>query len=198
MASGLNLKTGVRSYDLLHGGYMLKVLVALFLMSFAVPAMAETYTWTDDRGTMNFTEDYGRIPKKYRKKARKVGEENAAPPAVETGEAPAAIKPALPVETKEQAPEAVKGEKKAQYGGKDGEAWRNEFGKMRADLKAAEDQLVESRSRLDDTSRMSRSEYLSLQYSIRNIEKRVLELRKQLQELETEATKAEVPAELRQ
>lgn len=197
MASGVTAEP-VGSSQLFHGGCMVRTAVALCLVVFASTAIAETYTWTDDRGTVNFTEDYGKIPKKYRKKVRKLGDENAVPPAAETREAPAAAKPAVPAEAKEQAPAPVKTEKKVQYGGKDADTWKNDFGRLRADVKASEDQLVELRGRLDDTSRMSRGEYLSLQHSIRNVEKTVLERRKKLQELEAEAAKADVPAELRQ
>jgi len=49
---------------------------------------------------------------------------------------------------------------------------------------------------MDDTSTMSRNEYLSLQLTIRNMERRVVELRKRLTDLEAAATQAEVPRDL--
>ena len=43
-------------------------MLCISLILFALPAIAETYTWEDDLGTVNFTEDLGNVPKKYRKK----------------------------------------------------------------------------------------------------------------------------------
>lgn len=177
---------------------MKKLAVALLLMAFTVPAMAETYTWTDDSGTMNFTEDFGRIPKKYRKKARKVGDESAPAAPVETRETPKQKRADSPADLGAQGNSAAKAEKSLQYGGKSADEWKRQFAALRGELKSAETQLVETRRRLDDTSKMSRSEYLGLQISIRNVEKRVLDLRGKLQELEAEAAKAEVPADLRE
>lgn len=175
---------------------MKKVALALFLVFFAVPAMAETYMWTDDRGTVNFAEDLGKVPKKYRKKARLLdgGETEAPPaePAAESGEQ----KTGTRAEPKEPAQAAPKGEQKKLYGGKEGAEWSREFGRLRSELKSAEDQLVDTRKRMDDTSRMSRNEYLSLQLTIRNMERRVLELRKKVEDLEAAATKADVPTDL--
>lgn len=168
--------------------------LVLFLVLFAVPAMAETYTWTDERGTVNFTEDLGKVPKKFRKKARLIGEyESDAPPPME---APPEQKPAAGAEPKVAAPASSKDPKDAQYGGKDGAEWSREFSQVRNELKSSEGQLVDTRKRMDDTSTMSRNEYLSLQLTIRNMERRVVELRKRLTDLEAAATQAEVPRDL--
>ena len=43
----------------------------LLLISLSL-ASAETYSWTDDAGTVHFTEDMGRIPMEMRSKARVV------------------------------------------------------------------------------------------------------------------------------
>ena len=37
----------------------------LFLLSFAAAAQAEIYTWTDDQGTVTFTDNPNRIPARY-------------------------------------------------------------------------------------------------------------------------------------
>jgi hypothetical protein len=169
------------------------------LVMFAVPAAAVTYTWVDDQGTVNFTEDLGSVPPKYRKKASVVGaEDEAAPPA--TGETKEEAKPAqkpkgtgLPAEQ----PAVEKKELKKTYGGKPAEAWKAEFAQLNADIKGAEDQLVVLRGRLSDTSRMSRGEYLNILHTIRNSEDRILGLRKKRDALNEEADKAEVPADIR-
>ncbi len=50
---------------------MKAILAVLAILLCAGPIMAETYSWVDDDGTVNFTEDYSSIPKKYRKKAKR-------------------------------------------------------------------------------------------------------------------------------
>ncbi|KAF0221177.1 MAG: hypothetical protein FD174_675 [Geobacteraceae bacterium] len=179
---------------------MKNFIVMLTLMLFTAPVTAATYKWVDDKGTLNFTEDYGKIPKKFRKKAKVVGEEDTAPPtAIETKEEPKfGQKAGDSVDTKTNATKGKQEKKKTVYDGKEGEAWKADFGKLRADLKASEEQLVEARGRMNDTSKMSRNEYISLHNTIKAIENRVLELRKKLDSLDEAATKAGVPADLRQ
>ena len=181
---------------------MKTVLVVIILVFFAAFALAETYTWTDDQGTVNFADDLGKVPKKYRKKARVVGEEEPAPAVVqEEKEKPAVQKQTegvrgdAPQGDKEGAP-AAKLDMKAVYGGKEASAWKSEFGGINADLKASEKQLVEFRNRVKDTTGMSRSEYLNIQSTLKSLEYTVLGLRKKLDDLKQEADKAGVPAEL--
>ena len=177
-------------------------LMVITMAFFAVTAFAETYVWEDDHGTVNFADDLGKVPKKYRKKARIVGGEEPAPaevqeekdkPAVQTqtevgrGESPQANKAVAP---------AAKIDMKAVYGGKDASAWKSEFAGINADLKAYEKQLVENRDRLKDTSGMSRSEYLGIQNTLKSLEYTILGQRKKLDDLKQEAGKAGVPAEL--
>ncbi|HYS44004.1 MAG TPA: DUF4124 domain-containing protein [Geobacteraceae bacterium] len=178
-------------------------LVVIAMAFFAATAFAETYVWEDDHGTVNFADDLGKVPKKYRKKARIVGEEQPAAAEVpeEGKEQPAVQKQTeggrgeAPRGNKEVAP-AAKVNKNAVYGGKDASAWKSEFAGVKTELKANENQLVENRNRLKDTSGMSRSEYLSIQYTVKSLENAVLGLRKKLEDLKQEADKAGVPAEL--
>ena len=177
-------------------------LVVIIMAFFAVPALAETYTWKDDQGTVNFADDLGKVPKKYRKKAKIVGEEEPAPAEVQEEKE----KPAVQKQTGGglgDAPQgnnggtpAAKVNKKAVYGGKDASAWKSEFSGVNAELKANERQLVEFRNRLKDTSGMSRSQYLSIQNTIKSLEYTILGLRKKQDDLKQEADKAGVPAEL--
>ena len=175
----------------------MKILIpCLLVVLFAFPASAETYTWEDDQGTVNFTEDLGNVPAKYRKKVKIVGEDELlSPAATGEGEKPGA-KGRGTGEPKEGPPSVKQDKKKVVYGGKDAETWKSEFGALNADLKAAEKQLVEYRNRLKDTSSMSRSEYLSLQNTIKSIEYSVVGQRKKLDDLKKEAETAGVPANL--
>ena len=58
----------------------MKLLIALAgLLVWAAPLLAETYSWVDENGTYNFTEDYARVPKKYRKSVGTQGNMSAEP-----------------------------------------------------------------------------------------------------------------------
>jgi len=51
---------------------MIRIIVMLVLTLFtALSVNAETYTWTNDKGIVNFTDDPNVIPSKYRAKAKK-------------------------------------------------------------------------------------------------------------------------------
>jgi hypothetical protein len=166
----------------------MKKLLVVMLLLYPLSALAETYQWTDERGTVNFTEDLGRVPKKYRKKAKRLGaEESPAPQSATTAE---------PLKAKAKDEEPAKGKKL--FGGKDEAAWRNEFAAATGDLKQIETELAEMRGRLNDTSKMSRSEYLMLQNSIKNDENRLQLQKRKLEMLRDNADRYGVPAEYRQ
>ena len=170
----------------------------VIMLLFAISAFGATYSWVDDQGTMNFTEDYGKIPKKYRMKARVLGEEEPdQPPSPAPMNEKSLPKSNVTPEATVQPPTENQQQKKVEYGDKEASVWKNEFGKLNADLKAAEDQLVDLRGQVKDTSKMSRSEYLSIQATIRKVENRVLELRKNRDDLTRAANRANVPDEYR-
>jgi len=172
--------------------YFILILGMLF---FTIPAIAETYSWEDENGTVNFSEDLSKIPKKYRKKARVIGYEETAPAQSKAEQEQPARQRSSDVTPSEGRIPAAKIDKKAVYGGKDAKTWQAEFGAANADLNAAEKQLVDYRNRVKDISGMSRSEYLGIQSAIKTVELRVLGQRKKLDDLKQEAGKAEVPAE---
>ncbi len=181
---------------------MKKTVWLLTLLLFAAPAFGATYTWVDDQGTTNFSDDLGSIPKKYRKKAKILGGEEEEPPPAQEQEAKPKVREKGPEsapggEAKGTAPAGGQEKKGAEFGGKAGSTWKAEFEKVNADLKAAEDQLVQLRGRLANTGGMSRTEYLSIQATIRNTESRVLELRKKRDDLAAAADRAQVPGEFR-
>ncbi|MBU5612605.1 DUF4124 domain-containing protein [Geomonas azotofigens] len=163
----------------------MKRLLVLLLLLYPLTAAAETYQWTDERGTVNFADDLGQVPKKYRKKARRVGEEDAAPTVIEKG-------PAEPAKTKDDAQAGKK-----TYGGKDEATWRREFLQADANLKNAESDLATLKGRVADTSHMTRSEYLTIQSSIKYAEDRVQAQQKRLDQLRESAERLGVPPEFR-
>jgi len=166
----------------------MKKLLVLLLLLYPLSASAQTYQWTDQRGTVNFTEDLGKVPKKYRKKVKVLGgDESGAPQVTESSE-----------QVKGKTMDAgTPKEKKPLYGGKDESTWRKEFAAAKGELQAAEKELADFRGRQGDTSKMSRSEYLAIQNSIKHDEFRVQDLKKKLDLLRVNADKAGVPMDLR-
>jgi hypothetical protein len=115
-------------------------LVAVMLLG-TLPVMAETYTWTDKSGTVNFSDDYSSVPKQYRKKVRKLGDMDAAPAPADAGKS-GGEKAAQPVTSKTDmsgAPGAKTDN--GLYGEKKAETWRQEFRAHEADYKQLEGQL---------------------------------------------------------
>lgn len=111
------------------------LLIAVAVLS-AVPVLAETYSWTDNSGTMNFTEDYSQVPKQYRKKIeiRRNGDNkpsSAETPAVAKGVAKSA--PVVPAKELE-IPKAKVTEDT--YGGKSMDVWQRELTAAEAESKA--------------------------------------------------------------
>ncbi|HBG07316.1 MAG: hypothetical protein A2075_15285 [Geobacteraceae bacterium GWC2_58_44] len=168
----------------------MKKLLVVMLMLYPLSAVAETYQWTDEGGTVNFAEDLGKVPKKYRKKAKLVGEESGAPQITET------IEPVPGKAKVDKVDEDQKGKKL--YGGKDEGTWRKDFLTARYDLQQSESALADLRGRLSDTTKMSRSEYLSIQTSIKHAEGIVQQRQKKLEQLRESADRSAVPKELRQ
>lgn len=100
------------------------------LLLLAAPLSAETYSWTDDKGTMNFTEDLSEVPKKYRKKMRSRDDSRQQAPLPQ----PAAA--AEPVKSRVEGQEPSKTfPSEKSYGGKSLDAWRQELTAAEAELK---------------------------------------------------------------
>jgi hypothetical protein len=180
---------------------MKNLLVSIALLAFTTSVHADTYKWVDDKGTINFTEDLGNVPPKYRKAVKIVGVEEESGPAETTGNSdklrPKKESVAEPKgEVKEVAPSGKQENKKTLYGDKDAESWRKEYGIVKSDLRAAEEQLVSNRKMLQDTSKMSRTEYLSITNTNKALESRILDLREKLNALKQSATSAGLSADL--
>lgn len=179
----------------------MKVFMTLVLLFCAVPVSAEIYQWVDDKGTVSFVDDLGKVPAKYRQKAKVVGAEESGVPQVTD------LSEALPDKGKKEgsadktasgsASEQAK-KKQVKYGGKDGKAWRTEFYQAKNELKSAEKHVVSLNDKLADTSKMTRNEYVGLQNSLKFAESRVAELKKSLETLNEAADRAEVPVEFRE
>ncbi len=168
------------------------VVLAVLLLVFPAGGSAETFTWVDDSGTINFADDVSQVPKKYRNKIKVRGDmgssgsygspvrESASESASgERGAAGAAQQPAM------------------SYGGKSGGQWRMDFAGVKADIRATDEQIAEMNARLADTGSMRRLEYLGIQESLKSLRYHREELAKKLAALNEAADRAKVPSEFR-
>ncbi len=111
----------------------------------AGPVNAETYTWTDQSGTVHFTEDYSSVPKKYRKKVGRRGDVGATAP-----EQNSAGEGSDGQAGKQTEPAAAKADNKSDagaaegvYGGKPLDEWRREFSDREALLRGMDKRIKE-------------------------------------------------------
>ncbi|WP_298439179.1 DUF4124 domain-containing protein [Geobacter sp.] len=177
---------------------MARSLFAALLLLLAVPAFADIYKWVDERGTVNFAEDLGKVPPKYRKKVVVIREgEPTSPEVTETiidqGKERKATGEAEAGKTQAAKPQ----KKKAVYGGKDEDAWKAEFARLRGQIKSDESEIAERRAKIANPVNMSRGEYLGLQLDVKRLEERLADFRGKLDALTESARKAGVPPELR-
>lgn len=185
------------------------VLIGLVVL-FATSALAETYTWVDSSGTVNFSDDLSQVPRKYRKKAKIRGDMGPDMPAeVEAKDETSASKEkgeaakdnekgnAAKSDKAGKSDKAAKSDKKdALYGGKSGANWKREFDSVRDQIEAVDKQTEANNKRMSQ-GKMTRSEYLSNEYSNRSLQQKRNELIGKLESLNEQATKAGLPSEFR-
>ena len=179
---------------------MTRFTCTVMFLALAVAAHADIYKWVDQSGTVNYTEDISKVPQKYRKKVTVISEGGA--PAAEVTETVVeqgrkAKKPEAGEKDAENAPATKQEKKKAVFGGKDEDAWKNEFKVLRNGIKANEAELAARRSRIANPGAMSRGEYLAIQREVKRLEETLTGLNGKLSALEESAQRAGVPMELR-
>lgn len=173
----------------------ISALAAVLVLSMALPASAVIYKWVDDKGVVNFTEDLGKVPQKYRKKVRIAGDDQQAEPTVvihELGE----VKKEKAGGGEPAQPEAGAA-KKVTFGGKDERYWREEFTRSKYELQGIREQIEAINARMAKSDQMSRGEYKSLENTRKILEEQELAARKRFDVLNAEAKKAGVPPDLR-
>jgi hypothetical protein len=135
----------------------------------AAQAGAETYSWVDDQGTYNFTEDLSRVPKKYRGNTSGMMEgtspqhvqEDSVPPRKESGAGPDTQQVTSPPVGKTDA--EVPSEEKM-YGGKPFKTWRAEADSLEAELKSLETRLQQLKSQAKTAEDLSAYRELLARY----------------------------------
>lgn len=125
-----------------------------FILLLATPLYAETYSWVDDSGTYNYTEDYSRVPKKYQKKVKR---REDVPPPVQAAPDSAPRQP----DKAAVKPEAAQGEIEL-YGGKSQAAWRKELDVLEAELKDIEQRMEQLRKQIYDPKVVSKVQFEAL------------------------------------
>ena len=161
------------------------------LLLVAAYAGAETYSWTDENGTYNFTDDLSNVPKKYRAQVEKRGDQ---------GE-----QPSLEPEVKDAAapPPAQKGNgtrglaDNGLYGGKSAEDWQRQMRPLYAEVKRLEQQLVELESLMKNPVGISRARFDALPQEFREAQKQYNEALKSYNDLNDAANPTGLPPEFR-
>jgi len=167
-------------------------LVAVMLL-WSLPVMAETYTWTDKSGTVNFSDDYYSVPKEYRKKARKLGDMDAPQAPADTGRQQA--QPVTPKRGTSGTPGT--NPESGVYGGKKAATWQQEFREREADYKGLEKQLTELEELSKKPVGVSMERLQGLPKEFKDTQIRYNEAIKAYNDLNDAANKAGLPAEYR-
>ncbi len=173
------------------------IIALLSVLVFAGAASAETYKWIDDRGTVNFTEDYSQIPKKYRKKVRVTGDIQAEPVSGEGG----TLEPGKDGADKTPPAETGAGKnqekEKTMYGSKSENEWKADFKKLNDQIDRVQGQIDERRTKLDNPDSLSRARYRGIEIEIKELEEKLAQLKNNLSTLDRDASMAAVPYDLR-
>ncbi|HIJ81368.1 MAG TPA: DUF4124 domain-containing protein [Desulfuromonadales bacterium] len=147
---------------------MRHIIVLITLLLIPMLAGAETYSWVDEAGSYNFTDDYSKIPKKFRNKVNRHGD---ATPDPSPPPAPAVQKTSLPDKQPASVATTPQDDKQL-YAGKSYSAWRTEKEKKEDELKVIDQQLVQIQNQLAQTKGISREQIESLKLQYRDTRNR--------------------------
>lgn len=178
---------------------MLRLVLLASLLATPAICSAEIFKWVDERGNTGFADDLGKVPEKYRQQAMSTDKVEQAVEVVEKIE-PEKTSPRKNDARQEQksAAEAnAKGKDKPLYDGKDGDAWKKDFARLKHEISSLEEQAVGIKERMANSAKLSRGEYLSLQNTARDLDVRISLARKKLATLDEAASRAELPADFR-
>jgi len=174
------------------------LVLALIMLAFPVVCSAVIYKWVDEKGQTGYSDDLGKVPKKYRDSAVVTEKQEQAVEIVEKSEPEKSPRKG---ETKGEQPVAgddkAKGKGKPLYDGKDEAAWKQDFGRQKHEIKSLEDQAAGVKERMADSAKISRGEYLTLQNTLKDLDVRIGKSKSRLDALNDAADKAGVPAEFR-
>lgn len=175
----------------------MKLLITLAgLLLWAAPLLAETYSWVDQNGTYNFTEDYSRVPKKYRSRVNIQGDMGARPVPKESVSPSPGSSVAPPADLKNTAAGKLE-TSVGNFGGKSYDQWKQEFSEREAAMGAIKKRVDEIDALLN--KRPSNREQTQTLISERNkAVEQFTEMRKQYDQQVELARKAGVQVDITQ
>jgi hypothetical protein len=172
------------------------IVIAGMMILLAAHAGAETYTWTDENGTFNFTDDLSSVPLKYRKNVGKRGDINVQQDAPARAAEPTARVKAVPAQ--KLGDSDVKGSAvDGLYNGKKPELWQQQMQPLYGEVKRLEQQLLQIEGLIKKPAGISKTRYDGLQNEFKEAQSKYNEALKSYNELNEAANKAGLPAEFR-
>lgn len=155
---------------------------------------AETYSWIDDSGTYNFTEDFSSVPKKYQKKVKRREDlqqdvKHQVSPDIEKV-------PGKPEKLDAKSP-VSSGEEKELYGGKSRETWRKELQDLEAELRQIEQRMEQVKSQVNNSMAMPIIQYNLLKKDFDNLQATHDQKYKNYTELIETIRKSGIPMEIK-
>ncbi|KAA0887993.1 DUF4124 domain-containing protein [Oryzomonas rubra] len=166
------------------------VVVLAVMLLWSLPAMAETYTWTDKNGTVNFSDNYYSVPKQYRKKVHRLGDIDAPLPSVDAEKGGERLSSARGMD---KSGDTGNGS----YGGKKTGVWQEEFKVHYAEVRQLENELTELEGLIKKPVGISRERMDGLPQEFKATQKRYNDALKAYNDLNDTANKVGLPAEFR-
>jgi hypothetical protein len=169
------------------------LLLLLFFLGHTA-AYGAFFKWVDDSGVVHFTDNRNKIPKKYRKQAKKLSIQDDSPQTnPPQAAAPATIQPSPAAQ-------------ELTYGGQNERWWKEQFSKLRTQVQSLQNSLVQKNAKLTELRRkraiyfraQDRVAINEMQDSIAADESKLSDTLKQLDDLDQRATRDGVPSDWRQ
>jgi hypothetical protein len=174
---------------------MRTIILTLLLLATPLLCSAEIYKWVDEKGQTGYSDDLGKVPKKYRDNAVVTEKQEQAVEIIEKSEPEKSSKKGA--DGKGESDTKGKEKDKPTFDGKTGAAWKQDIARQKYEVKSLEDQAAGIKERMADGSKLSRGEYVSLQNTQRDLDVRIGKAKTKLEALLDAADKAGVPGEFR-
>jgi flagellar motility protein MotE (MotC chaperone) len=187
MAAGIILKGGI---------IMRQIMVVILLLAAPAICSAEIYKWTDEKGQVGYADDLGKVPTKYRDSALVTEKQDQAVEVIEKIEPDKSSRKNSDLRS-DATEDKNKGKAKTLYNDKDGDSWKQDFARLKYEIKSLEDRLASVKERLAEGNNLSRGDFLSLQVTQRDLDVQIAKAKKKLDALIEAADKADLPNDFR-
>lgn len=169
--------------------------ISCLCLLIAIPSFADIYEWIDEKGNTHVVDDILNVPPKYKDKVKVYKQK------------PAETKPRLPAEKNIEQP-AIPADKEELFGDYPLEWWKREFEKRKKDISDMEKVISEQKKYIAVFQKGRRSGqiytkeeielYEDYKKQLPSNEKKLEELKKELDELKGKATIYGVPRDVRE